>query len=443
MKRWFSESRARWRVACNPVARVETRFFAAAEVVCFWLSVVPLLWLPLQLVAMRGGWLGDLPVWWSRGVLPVLLAAAIGYLTNYIAIAMLFKPYVPGRWHFFSLITLGYWRQGLLPRNKQRIAAEVGSEVAGQLLRPEEISDELCRLAGELLHDPRVLPAVRTAMQQLLQDNCPAITAFLLPRVEAALKRALNEMLTVARVRAFCQETLLPQLLHVENRQQMADWLLATARANAPELARQLRSGCEDYLTSALQDKLPAVVQMVVEPRSLARGLCERFDWLAIRRQLEERLSTAEIRELLTGEIERGATRLQDWLVSPAGAKRLERLIADNREYAGVLLGEYLRDNLPGLVGDALGASELSGWIESSLQEKVRPFLETLIRTHGKDRVIAALNIEERIRTAVDRQDIREFHAMINRLAAEHLGAIQVLGYLLGGAIGLLQLVAG
>lgn len=39
------------------------------------------------------------------------------------------------------------------------------------------------------------------------------------------------------------------------------------------------------------------------------------------------------------------------------------------------------------------------------------------------------------------RQDVREFHNMINSVAAEHLGAIQVLGFLLGAVIGLFQLL--
>ena len=43
---------------------------------------------------------------------------------------------------------------------------------------------------------------------------------------------------------------------------------------------------------------------------------------------------------------------------------------------------------------------------------------------------------------AVRKQDVREFHTMINNLAAKHLVAIQVLGYALGILVGLVQ-VAG
>lgn len=419
----------------------ENRVFAAAEVVCFWLSLLTLLWLPLQLAAVRLAWLGPLPDWWSRQLLPVLLSAAIGYLTNRIAISMLFKPYQPGGWHFFTVLTLGYWRQGLLPRNKQRIAVEVGREVAGQLLRPEEISDELCRLAGDFLHDPALLPAMRSAVQEMLLENRQALADFLLPRVESALRRGLQEALQVERVRSFCSETLLPQLLSGGNRRLLAEEVISALREKAPQLVGMLRQGCQEYLTDYLEEKLPGVVRALLSPEELAGGLCRRIDWQEIQRLLEARIGTDEVRQLLGDEVERGAERLRAWLASPAGAERLQQFVAGHRAAAENWLREYLQEQLPVMIGEALQSAELPGWIDRTLRERVRPFLERLIREQGKDRVIAALNIEERIRTAVEGQNVREFHAMINRLAAEHLGAIQVLGYVLGGAIGLLQVM--
>ena len=57
--------------------------------------------------------------------------------------------------------------------------------------------------------------------------------------------------------------------------------------------------------------------------------------------------------------------------------------------------------------------------------------------------IIDNLNLSERIKTAIDNQDVRQFHRMINEITAEHLGAIQVLGFLLGILAGLLQLLPG
>lgn len=66
---------------------------------------------------------------------------------------------------------------------------------------------------------------------------------------------------------------------------------------------------------------------------------------------------------------------------------------------------------------------------------------KTSIRTKGSPLIIEKLDIEGRIKTAVDAMDAKEFHGMVNDVAAQHLGAIQVLGYLLGALAGALLLL--
>ena len=53
------------------------------------------------------GWSG--PEWFSFWVFPILVAAAVGYLTNFIAIEMLFKPYERTGFHWLRLLSLGLW----------------------------------------------------------------------------------------------------------------------------------------------------------------------------------------------------------------------------------------------------------------------------------------------------------------------------------------------
>ena len=78
-----------------------------------------------------------------------------------------------------------------------------------------------------------------------------------------------------------------------------------------------------------------------------------------------------------------------------------------------------------------------------SLLPQVQQHLNYWLRNNGKRLVIEKLDLSRRIENSIREQDVREFHAMINAVAAEHLGAIQVLGYVLGFVIGLFQVVAG
>ena len=50
------------------------------------------------------------------------------------------------------------------------------------------------------------------------------------------------------------------------------------------------------------------------------------------------------------------------------------------------------------------------------------------------------MRLAERVERAINAQDIARFHKMLNDLAAQHLSAIQVLGYVLGAIVGAIQL---
>ncbi len=61
-----------------------------------------------------------------------------------------------------------------------------------------------------------------------------------------------------------------------------------------------------------------------------------------------------------------------------------------------------------------------------------------MIREIGTKSIIEKLDIKRRVESAVNGMDMAEFHGMLNQVIAEHLGAIQVLGYLLGTIAGLI-----
>ena len=68
-------------------------------------------------------------------VLPLVLGALIGYVTNYIAVRMLFRPYRAVK---IGSRTLPF-TPGVIPKNKQRIAKACGAAVESSLLSQEDI----------------------------------------------------------------------------------------------------------------------------------------------------------------------------------------------------------------------------------------------------------------------------------------------------------------
>ena len=68
-------------------------------------------------------------------ILPLALEALIGYVTNYIAVKMLFRPY--------SAVKTGSrtlpFTPGVIPKNKSRIAKACGAAVEGSLFSQDDI----------------------------------------------------------------------------------------------------------------------------------------------------------------------------------------------------------------------------------------------------------------------------------------------------------------
>ncbi|MEK6775930.1 MAG: DUF445 family protein [bacterium] len=69
---------------------------------------------------------------WHYLMIPVI-GAVIGWVTNYIAIKMLFRPYRPVR-------ILGFTFQGLLPKRRKEFALSIARTVERDLLTVEDIT---------------------------------------------------------------------------------------------------------------------------------------------------------------------------------------------------------------------------------------------------------------------------------------------------------------
>ncbi|MBQ7152591.1 MAG: DUF445 family protein [Clostridia bacterium] len=78
-----------------------------------------------------------------------LIGAAIGWLTNYLAVKMLFHPYKP--WHIGKLkIPL---TPGIIPKRRHHLARAIGDAVQGTLLTQEDLRSEFIDKGGIRLRE--------------------------------------------------------------------------------------------------------------------------------------------------------------------------------------------------------------------------------------------------------------------------------------------------
>jgi uncharacterized membrane protein YheB (UPF0754 family) len=100
-----------------------------------------------------------MPLEWRYLMLP-LVGAVIGWITNYIAIKMLFRPHHPVR-------ILGLTVQGLLPRRRSEFAASIARTVENDLLTAEDIT----HFFEEVQWEEEVERAVEQALEAKLKSK--------------------------------------------------------------------------------------------------------------------------------------------------------------------------------------------------------------------------------------------------------------------------------
>ena len=75
-------------------------------------------------------------------LLPPFIGAVIGWLTNYVAIKLLFRPHVP-----FEV--LGWRIQGVIPKRRKEIARSIARTIEKELLSSEDLARALSGLKWE------------------------------------------------------------------------------------------------------------------------------------------------------------------------------------------------------------------------------------------------------------------------------------------------------
>lgn len=432
----ISEMKQRWRIICDRSVPCERRAFALLEAVFMPVSFVTLVGLVVVPIL---GWLGVPGVRNVRGPLvTIFVSAAIGYITNWIAIEMLFKPYYPTARHPFAWITCGYWRQGLVPKNKNEIADVLGEQVATKLLQPEKIADDLCSMVGGVLRNESVISSIRDGVQRMIVAHDQEIASFLAPRIEAALVTEVDRLVTVEKVEEFWFAHIEPKLQSIETRDEIAALVIAGLERRAPSLAGKAKPLVVAAIMNYVEEK-GGLAGPILAP------LAEKIaDYLISRKTIETGLRnwlrSPDTVPALRDELLHFVMSVRSHVKSDATRGKIGTFVEEIRSTFKGYVHDYIKSNLVAVAGRILNSESLWKSVADMIPQ-FQPELERLIRAEGMPLVMEKLDIQGRIKIAVDKMDVAEFHGMINEVAAQHLGAIQVLGYLLGAAAGALTLL--
>jgi uncharacterized membrane protein YheB (UPF0754 family) len=127
---------------------------------------------------------------WTWCLLPVI-AAAIGWGTNYLAVRMLFHPREERR-------ILGLRVRGVFPKRQKALAEKLGQLVARELFSMEDIRKQL-QSEEFIAHATKTIEAkLDEFLQTYLMETIPIVSTFLGSDTVAKVKHALVECLAKA-----------------------------------------------------------------------------------------------------------------------------------------------------------------------------------------------------------------------------------------------------
>ena len=127
-------------------------------------------------------------------LLPIL-AALIGWITNYLAIKMLFHPHQPKK-------ILGLTFQGVFPKRQAQIAEKLGDFVANELFSMQDVAQKI----EDLSTQPEVLEEVGKRIEKTIRGKLisafPMLSMFLsdemIEKVTNLFKGELEDFLRVS-----------------------------------------------------------------------------------------------------------------------------------------------------------------------------------------------------------------------------------------------------
>jgi len=95
-------------------------------------------------------------------LLLILISGFIGWITNWVAIKMLFHPRKPIKFAGFTI-------QGIFPKNQSQFAQKLGKLVSGEFLSFEDIEQKISK--PENLQ--KIMPLIETQIDRFLKERLP------------------------------------------------------------------------------------------------------------------------------------------------------------------------------------------------------------------------------------------------------------------------------
>lgn len=360
----------------------------------------------------------------------IVIGAAIGAVTNHLAIQMLFRPYRP----YYLFGKRIPFTPGLIPKRRDELAKQMGLMVTNHLLTPEGIKK---RLLSDTVKNQALVFAEQFTQKMAASDMT----------VQEALAAAgirNPQEKTDAWIDRFTDEKLSELYRKYEHRA-IKDWLPDELQKKldekVPMAADYILKRSIDYFESEEgKDRLGNMIDDFLNARGMLGSMVQMFlgnSSLAGRvlPELLKFLRNEETKKLLTDLLSQEWGKLKSYTLYEADEKwNAKDLLFSLKKR--ILAAFQTAPFFEGRLGDNI--SRYEGEITGTYAPKLLDAALGSIAAHLED-VLKRLRLEEVVKEQVDQFPVERLEEMVLSISKREFKMITYLGGLLGGIIGAIQ----
>lgn len=404
------------------------------DLACKTASCVILLFMVMLLIVRKTPAAAYLPDCLSDGsfirkyLIPVCASAAVGYLTNAIAIWMLFKPYEK---HWF-------WPQGVIPRQKKNFGRQLGILIPQHLLQPEKISARIGQIALQYLKDPVFIRKIREYVKTFLAQHNDIIARAVVPYIQDLTVQAIRDTMTMENFNRVCQTLTQKYLSDPAARKKTVQTAVALFKDLLPNFSADLKQAIARKVAESFRKEHPIISWFKDNLSDTSvQDEVENF-WSRGEAELLENLEQQETQEKIAQYFAKALVQVRGWTERPENAAKIEQFLQEKQESVKQYVAAYLEEKIP-VFADQLLSSD-SFWL--MLQEKALPAVQLYVvkqlRGDGNS-LLARIDIPGKIENAVEKMDMAQLHRFVVQASNDNLTLLQIFGFVLGAAAGIIM----
>ena len=324
-----------------------------------------------------------------------------------------------------------------MPRNKAKIAEKAAEKITTQLLNPDEIAERVVVAVASYLRQDDAKKGIADRSAELIRKYRDEITAVISPVVEAKIVEFVRRNATPEKLNEFWDQQVAERLNDPEIQAFLAKQIAAGVRSAAPQLTDELKIMLADYIRRYIEEK----TFFTLFADTISNGVVALIDWSSVQETICRRLDEPKTEELVKQSVLQMAERFREWLKSEESLEKVDAFLDEARKKFENYLRGYLTEDLPKTIQDFLFSDIVRNWIDEQFLPNAQTHIEAFVREKTPV-FLEEINMRQIVVDSINGQNMKDFHQMVGDVTAEHLGAIQVLGYFLGALVGLSQLLA-